>query len=99
MVREALDGAGGVEYLQRCAETQPVAFLALVAKFIPSELKASLEGNVPLVLVRDYSGLAHELPIPVPVNAQVEDVKTGQLLESGPVVDVAPEEDRVTVEI
>ncbi len=51
-------------------------------------------------MLSDYTGIGNELPRAVPVNAQVEDVRTGgPLLESGPVVDVAPEEDRVTVEI
>lgn len=37
MVCEALIAAGGVEYLKRQAEENPKAFLALVAKLIPTK--------------------------------------------------------------
>lgn len=35
MILQALDGAGGVEYLQRQADEKPAAFLALVGKVLP----------------------------------------------------------------
>jgi hypothetical protein len=35
MILAALDGAGGVEYLQRQADEKPAAFLALVGKVLP----------------------------------------------------------------
>jgi hypothetical protein len=38
MVLRALDGAGGVDYLIRQAETSPSAFLALVGKVLPLQL-------------------------------------------------------------
>jgi hypothetical protein len=34
-ILNALDGVGGVEYLQRKAESHPAAFLALVGKVLP----------------------------------------------------------------
>lgn len=38
MILEALDGAGGVDYLQRQAEENPTAFLTLVGKVLPLQL-------------------------------------------------------------
>lgn len=38
MVVEALDRAGGVEYLSRQAEEKPVAFLALLGKVLPVQV-------------------------------------------------------------
>lgn len=48
MTLEALSKAGGVDYLVKQAEAQPVAFLALVGKCLPKEITgpggAALEG-------------------------------------------------------
>jgi hypothetical protein len=38
MIEEALSKAGGVEYLQRQAEAQPVAFMGLVGKVLPLQV-------------------------------------------------------------
>lgn len=38
MVAQALDQAGGVEYLARVAETHPGPFLGLVGKVLPVQL-------------------------------------------------------------
>jgi hypothetical protein len=38
MILKALDGAGGVDYLQRQAEENPTAFLTLVGKVLPLQL-------------------------------------------------------------
>jgi hypothetical protein len=38
MILGALDGVGGVEYLQRQAEKSPGAFLALVGKVLPTQI-------------------------------------------------------------
>lgn len=40
MVRAALEGAGGVDYLIVQAERNPTAFLSLVAKLIPTQVAA-----------------------------------------------------------
>ena len=57
MIREALGNAGGVEYLTRIALEQPKAFLALLARLIPSEVKAQVEGSgIPRLIIRDYTG-------------------------------------------
>lgn len=38
MILEALDGAGGVDYLQEQARDNPTAFLTLVGKVLPLQL-------------------------------------------------------------
>lgn len=42
MIREALDGVGGVSYLIQQASDNPVAFMTLIGKVIPSDVKISL---------------------------------------------------------
>lgn len=42
MIRLALDEAGGVSYLVRQAETNPAAFLSLLAKVLPKEITATV---------------------------------------------------------
>lgn len=46
MVREALDEAGGVEYLKTQATKNPAAFLSLVGKLLPAEINARVEAEV-----------------------------------------------------
>ncbi len=41
MILQALDGAGGVQYLQAQAEENPTAFLTLVGKVLPLTVKHS----------------------------------------------------------
>ena len=60
MVRQALDEEGGVEYLRQVARDHPQAFLSLLARLISTELKASIEGVVPMVVVRNYTGVEWE---------------------------------------
>ncbi len=50
MIREALEGVGGQDYLEQQAEKNPTAFMALIGKLIPSEVKAELEMSKPTVL-------------------------------------------------
>lgn len=56
MVREALDGVGGVAYLMTQASANPTAFLSLVGKLLPTELKADVVGVVATGVV-DVSNL------------------------------------------
>lgn len=42
MVRQALDHAGGVSYLAQQAFENPTAFLTLIGKIIPNDVKISL---------------------------------------------------------
>jgi len=46
MILGALDKAGGEEYLQRQADDNPNAFLSLIGRVLPTELKANVEGNI-----------------------------------------------------
>jgi hypothetical protein len=48
MILKALDGAGGVEYLQRQATENPNAFLSLVGKVLPMTVKH--QGGVTLTV-------------------------------------------------
>jgi len=49
MILRALDGAGGVKYLQRQADESPAAFLTLVGKVLP--LQVTGEGGGPVIVV------------------------------------------------
>jgi hypothetical protein len=42
MILQALDASGGVEYLQRTAESHPAAFLSLIGKVLPTTLEGSV---------------------------------------------------------
>ena len=42
MVKAALEGVGGVAYLEQQARDSPAAFLSLVARLIPREIEANL---------------------------------------------------------
>lgn len=42
----ALDHVGGVRYLKRMAEEQPVAFMGLVGKCVPRELRADITAEL-----------------------------------------------------
>jgi len=57
MILGALDGAGGQDYLQRQAEDNPTAFLSLIGKVLPTELKGNLEGNL---IVNVVTGVPRE---------------------------------------
>ena len=48
MILKALDGAGGIEYLQRQADDNPNAFLTLVGKVLPMTVKH--QGGVTLTV-------------------------------------------------
>lgn len=46
MILGALHNAGGEEYLTQQAENNPNAFMALVGKVLPVELKNQVEGGI-----------------------------------------------------
>lgn len=48
MILAALDGAGGIDYLIRTADSHPAAFLSLVGKVLPMQVTG--EGDGPLVV-------------------------------------------------
>ena len=43
MISEALEGAGGVDYLIAKADTHPAAFLALVGRILPLQVTGKVE--------------------------------------------------------
>lgn len=43
MISEALEGAGGVDYLIAKADTHPAAFLALVGRILPLQVNGSFK--------------------------------------------------------
>ncbi len=45
MLRVALNQVGGVDYLARQANENPVAFLGLIGRIIPQEVRADINGN------------------------------------------------------
>ncbi len=52
MVLHALNEVGGVEYLAKQAEENPVAFMALLGKILPLQVKSEVEhsGNITVVI-------------------------------------------------
>ena len=46
MILAALEGAGGVEYLQAQAHESPAAFLALIGKILPMQLTGDVNNPV-----------------------------------------------------
>lgn len=51
MIMEALQDAGGKEYLIRQADENPGAFMGLVSKIIPKDINANVSGEIKLVRV------------------------------------------------
>lgn len=50
MIVQALDNAGGVEYLQRQADENPVAFMGLVGKVLPMQVTGGDGGPLQIVI-------------------------------------------------
>lgn len=46
MIMEALEDAGGKDYLIRQADENPAAFMGLVAKIIPKDINANVSGEL-----------------------------------------------------
>lgn len=49
MIRKALDNAGGVKYLTRQADENPVAFMALIGKILPKDVSVSGSNGGPVI--------------------------------------------------
>lgn len=56
MIIEALDNAGGTAYLVEQAEKNPSAFMTLVGKVLPMEVKAEHSGGLSGLTVRFVKG-------------------------------------------
>ena len=46
MILQALESAGGTTYLVEQAQANPAAFMSLLGKLVPSELRAELAGSL-----------------------------------------------------
>lgn len=46
MIENALDDAGGVEYLRRQAEENPGAFMSLIGKILPKDVNTTISGGL-----------------------------------------------------
>ncbi len=61
VVREAVlaafDEVGGKDYLVQVARNEPKVFCALLARLVPTQVRAELETTLPVVVLRDYTGL------------------------------------------
>lgn len=51
MITQALDKAGGVSYLQRQADENPVAFMGLVGKVMPLQVNGAGENGEHIISV------------------------------------------------
>ena len=45
-ISQAFDKAGGVDYLVTQSRENPQAFMTLIGKIVPAEVKAQIEGNI-----------------------------------------------------
>jgi hypothetical protein len=54
MILEALDGAGGVQYLKARAVDSPAAFLSLVGKVLPMTVQGTGDGGAFTVVVKKF---------------------------------------------
>lgn len=59
MVLNALQGAGGQVYLQRQADESPAAFLALVGKCLPKDIKVEAAGSLQITVVTGVPDREH----------------------------------------
>lgn len=55
MITQALDKAGGVEYLQRQADENPTAFMTLVGKVLPLQITGADDKPLQIKVV-NYAG-------------------------------------------
>ena len=57
VVREAVlaafDEVGGKDYLVQIARNEPKVFCALLARLVPTQVRAELETTLPVVVLRD----------------------------------------------
>ena len=54
LLLKALDDVGGQEYLAQQARENPAAFLALLGRLLPNEIKASIDQATTIVVQRSY---------------------------------------------
>lgn len=76
MIRHAFIELGGKDWLVKQAELQPVAFMQLLGKLVPSEIVASVDGLTQRVIViKDFTGrspgIIEEKPVEEPITIDV----------------------------
>lgn len=71
LILGALDKAGGLEYLTQQAKANPVAFLGLLGKVLPMQIKADLTSRKIIVHV-GLSGTAGHTPTERPVAETID---------------------------
>ena len=54
MVIEALDKAGGAEYLYQQSQSNPNAFISLIAKVMPTQITGDPNQPIEIKIVREY---------------------------------------------
>ena len=54
MVLEALDLAGGSEYLYKQSQDNPTAFISLIAKVMPTQVTGDPNQPIEIKIVREY---------------------------------------------
>lgn len=52
MIKQAFHEAGGVQYLVTQSKLEPVAFMSLIGKVIPQEVKATVDGNITIEIIK-----------------------------------------------
>lgn len=64
---EALDRAGGVEYMTRLANDKPLAFLALLGRMVPRAMELRIDNRISIdALVLQQARVAAEMAYEVP---------------------------------
>ena len=57
----AFDEVGGKDYLVEIARSEPKAFLTLLGKLVPAQVRVEIESSdVPLVVLRSFTGIKSE---------------------------------------
>jgi hypothetical protein len=69
MLRESLEGVGGVRYLMAQAEKNPASYMALIGKIVPQQIDATIRRELPemtraelLELLNSADRARHALP-------------------------------------
>lgn len=76
MIRRALNNLGGVDYLIKVGIEQPSAFLSLLAKTVPQEIKQEITANMSF-----WDSRAQELRDVTPKVAVIEHQITDEITE------------------
>ena len=79
LVLAALHGVGGQEYLERQALANPVAFMSLVAKLIPTKI----ENPLPDTLVERQASVVEDLRQSIDAHFVIEDARRVSIVECG----------------